>query len=247
MVVVWLYNKMYKEFQGLKMKLTVIIPVYNECKTVADVVDNVFSAGIEETEVIVVDDCSSDGTTELLKKLPERKGLHVLYHKRNKGKGGAIRTAQQEVTGDVVVIQDADMEYNPAELPKLLEKIQLDKADVVYGSRYSGTEILIDSFWHYYGNKALTFISNFFSNLHLTDMETCYKMIRVDIFKSLNLTCNRFGIEPEITAKLARLNLCIYEVPISYEPRRSKEGKEIGWKDGIAAFWFIIKFNLFSK
>ena len=167
----------------------------------------------------------------------------MIRHSSNQGKGAAIRTAQQYVDGDAVVIQDADLEYDPAELPKLLTAMHRFDVDAVFGSRYSGREIIVDSFWHYYGNKGLTFFSNLCSNLHLTDMETCYKMIRGNIFRSMNLECNRFGIEPELTAKLAKAGYTICEIPISYRARRCDQGKKIGWRDGAAALWFILKYN----
>jgi glycosyltransferase involved in cell wall biosynthesis len=229
------------------MKLSVIIPVYNERDTVAEIIDRVRSCGIEDLELVVVNDCSSDGTTEILKALPASDDLKIIHHEVNQGKGAAIRTAQANVTGDAVVIQDADLEYSPEEFPGMFRLLEEDRADVVYGSRYSGREILVDSFWHYFGNKVLTAASNICSNLHLTDMETCYKMIRGDVFRSLNLECARFGIEPEVTAKLSRMDCRIYEVPISYEARRFDEGKKIGWRDGIAAFWYIFKYNFLKK
>lgn len=180
-------------------------------------------------------------------KLPKRKDLLILHHEVNKGKGAAIRAAQSHVEGDVMVIQDADMEYSPTEFPGMLRPIEEDLADVVYGSRYSGREILVDGFYHYVGNKVLTLFSNMLSNLNLTDMETCYKMIRADLFKGMTLECNRFGIEPELTAKLARSMCRIYEVPIAYKARRFDEGKKIGWKDGVPAIWYIFKYNLLSR
>ena len=226
------------------MRLSVIIPVYNEKDTVLTVIESVRRSGVPELEIVLVNDCSNDGTREALDSLPAAGDLVIVHHEENQGKGAALRTAQQLVTGDVVVIQDADLEYSPAEFPKMLQPIADDRADVVYGSRYSGREILVDSFWHYLGNKILTTFSNMLSNVHLTDMETCYKMIRADIFKDLSLQCRRFGIEPELTAKLARLGCRIYEVPIEYQARRFDEGKKIGWKDGLAALWFIFKYNL---
>ncbi len=229
------------------MKLSVIIPVYNERHTVEQIIERVRHCGVAEIELVVVNDCSSDGTREILEALPPAPDLRIVHHEVNKGKGAAIRTAQQNVTGDAVVIQDADLEYSPEEFPGMFRLIAEDKADVVYGSRYSGREILVDSFWHYFGNKVLTTASNICSNLHLTDMETCYKMIRGDMFRSLSLECARFGIEPEITAKLARLDCRIYEVPISYRARRFDEGKKIGWRDGIAAFWYIFKYNFLKR
>lgn len=226
------------------MKLSVIVPAFNEEETVLDIIGQIRGAGVPDLEIIVVNDCSTDGTREQLETLPANDALTIVHHKTNQGKGAAIRTAQKLITGEVVVIQDADLEYSPSEFPKLLQPILDGRADVVYGSRYSGTEILVDTFWHYLGNKLLTTFSNMLSNVHLTDMETCYKMIRADIFKDLELECSKFGIEPELTAKLARHGCRIYEVPISYSARRFDEGKKIGWKDGIAAIWYIIKYNL---
>jgi len=228
------------------MKLTVIIPVFNEAETVAQIIGAVRACGIASLQLIVVNDGSSDGTRAILEAMPAAADLTILHHDLNRGKGAAIRTAQAAVAGDAVVIQDADLEYDPQELPKLFRYLVEDKADVVYGSRYSGSEILVDTFWHYLGNKLLTTFSNLLSNLHLTDMETCYKMIRAELFKNLRLECNRFGIEPELTAKLAKLNCRIYEVPISYQARRYDQGKKIGWKDGLAALWYIVKYNLFG-
>ncbi len=229
------------------MKLSVIIPVYNEEKTVLDVVGRVRQCGVKDLQIVVVNDCSSDGTRAELEKLPDSDDLTLVHHEVNKGKGASIRTAQQHVAGDVMAIQDADMEYSPMEFPAMLRLIEEDLADAVFGSRYSGREILVDGFWHYVANKFLTTLSNMFSNIHLTDMETCYKMVRADIFKDLQLECNRFGIEPELTAKLARRRCRIYEVPISYVARRFDEGKKIGWKDGVAAIWYIFKYNLWAR
>lgn len=229
------------------MKLSVIIPVYNEEKTVVHVIGQVRSCGVSDLNIVVVNDCSTDGTRAQLDALPPSPDLQIVHHEVNRGKGAAIRTAQQLVTGDVVVIQDADLEYSPREFPRLLRPIEEGIADAVFGSRYSGNEILVDSFWHYMGNKVLTAISNVFSNLHLTDMETCYKMIRADVFKAMELECNRFGIEPELTAKLARARCRIYEVPISYHARQFDEGKKIGWKDALAAVWYVLKYNLWRR
>lgn len=228
------------------MKLSVIIPVYNEVKTVVKVIEEVRHCGVPSLEIIVVDDCSTDGTGELLNSLPLADDLVIVHHERNRGKGAGIRTAQRLVSGDAVIIQDADMEYSPAEFPAMLKLIEAGKADAVFGSRYSGRVLLVDTFIHYMGNKYLTTFSNICSNLHLTDMETCYKMIRSELFKSFTLECNRFGFEPEITAKLARKKARIYEVPIAYTARSNDEGKKIGWKDGIAALWYILKYNFFK-
>lgn len=226
------------------MKLSIIIPVYNEESTILDVLERVEAVPLEK-EILVVNDCSCDRTREKLESLPEKPHLKIVHHEVNRGKGAAIRTAQELITGDVMIIQDADLEYSPEEYPKLFRFFEEDKADVVFGSRYSGTELLVDSYWHYFGNKMLTTFSNMLSNVHLTDMETCYKMIRTSIFKQIKIECNCFGFEPEITAKLARCRCRIYEVPINYEARRFDEGKKIGWRDGVKAIYYIIKFNLF--
>ena len=228
------------------MKLSVIIPVYNEEETVLEIISQVRNCGVKDLEIIVVNDCSTDGTEAKLATLPPAADLKLLKHEVNKGKGAAIRTAQANVTGDAVIIQDADLEYSPSEFPRLIRPMEAGEADAVYGSRYSGREILVDTFWHYTGNKILTTISNICSNLHLTDMETCYKMIRADIFKGMTLECNRFGFEPEITAKLSKKRCRIYEMPITYHARSFDSGKKIGWKDGVAAIWYILKYNLFG-
>ena len=224
--------------------LSVVIPAYNEASTIATVIELVRACGVPDLQLIIVDDCSTDGTGAILDALPPSPDLTILHHPVNRGKGAAIRTAQQHVAGDAVIIQDADLEYSPSEFPALLRPIAEGKAEAVFGSRYSGREILVDSFWHYFGNKVLTLASNIFSNLHLTDMETCYKMIRADLFTSLTLECNRFGFEPEITAKLAARRARIYEIPIAYTARPYDQGKKIGWRDGVAAFWYILKYNL---
>lgn len=226
------------------MRLSVIIPAYNEASTITTVIELVRACGVPDLQLIIVDDCSTDGTGAILDALPPSPDLTILHHPVNRGKGAAIRTAQQHVAGDAVIIQDADLEYSPSEFPALLRPIAEGKAEAVFGSRYSGREILVDSFWHYFGNKVLTLASNIFSNLHLTDMETCYKMVRADLFTSLTLECNRFGFEPEITAKLAARRARIYEIPIAYTARPYDQGKKIGWRDGVAAFWYILKYNL---
>ena len=228
------------------MKLSVIIPVYNEENTVLQIISQVRNCGLPDVEIVVVNDCSTDGTRAKLESITSFSDIKIIHHSTNQGKGAAIRTAQKEITGDAVIIQDADMEYSPNEFPRLMRPLENGEADVVYGSRYSGREILVDTFWHYIGNKALTTFSNICSNLHLTDMETCYKMMRADIFKSMALECQRFGFEPEITAKLVRAKCRFYEMPITYRARTFDAGKKIGWKDGIAAIWYIIKYNFFS-
>ena len=229
------------------MKLTVIIPVYNEEDTVLEIIRRVRGCGVPDLQLLVVNDASRDATREKLATLSAASDLTILHHESNCGKGAAIRTAQPHVAGDVVVIQDADLEYSPEEFPHMLRLFTEKQADAVFGSRYSGAEILVDTFWHFLGNKTLTTFSNLCSNLHLTDMETCYKMIRADLFRELPLECNRFGIEPELTAKLARRRIRIYEVPISYAARNFGSGKKIGWKDGVAAFWYIVKYNFLDR
>lgn len=227
------------------MKLSVVIPVYNEKPTLQTLVNRVEAVDYRK-EIILVDDCSTDGTRQLLKDQYEgREGFTVLYHERNRGKGAALRTGFAHVTGDIIIIQDADLEYHPREYPVLLEPILDGRADVVYGSRFLGGPHRVLFFWHYVGNKLLTTLSNMCTNLNLTDMETCYKVFRREVLDSLKLTCDRFGFEPEFTAKIARRRFRIYEVPISYSGRDYTEGKKIGWKDGVAAIWFILKFRLF--
>ena len=231
------------------MKLSIIVPVYNEQATVRELIQRVRAVDLDlDREVIVVDDGSSDGTREVLETLKNElkdEALTVIYHERNQGKGAAIQTGIQSVTGDIVVIQDADLEYDPGEYPVLLQPILDDKADVVYGSRFiGGGAHRVLYFWHMIGNKFLTLVSNMFTNLNLTDMETCYKMVRADIMKQLNIEQNRFGLEPEITAKLSRIKgIRFYEVGITYNGRSYDEGKKIGWKDGCNAIWCILKYS----
>ncbi len=229
------------------MKLSIIIPIYNEKATLAALVRRVLSVDYQcDLEIILVDDGSTDGSREELKALltlDDR--LRALYHDRNRGKGAAIRTGFAAVTGDVAVVQDADLEYDPHEIPKLLEPIRQGYADVVFGSRFlsSGPHRVL-YFWHSVGNRLLTTLSNIFTNLNLTDMEVCYKIMRREVLNSLKLQENHFGIEPEITAKVARGNWRIYEVPISYYGRTYREGKKVGWRDGLWALWCIVKYNL---
>lgn len=197
----------------------------------------------------MVDDCSTDGTRDRLNELAaEADNIRVLFHEVNKGKGAALRTGFQAAEGDVVIIQDADLEYDPAEYPKLLKPIEDGKADVVFGSRFAGGEShRVLYFWHSLGNTFLTILSNMFTDLNLTDMETCYKVFKREIIQSIDIKENRFGFEPEITAKVARKRCRIYEVGISYNGRTYEEGKKIGWRDGVRAIWCILKYNLFSK
>lgn len=226
--------------------VSVVIPVYNERNTVESLLRRVDDVALN-TEVIVIDDGSTDGTRDILPAL-EAEGIigRLIFHERNQGKGAALRTGFQHATGDVVVVQDADLEYDPYEFPILLEPILTGKADAVYGSRFLGGPHRVLFFWHSVGNRVLTLMSNMFTDLNLTDMETCYKMVRRELLQSLPLSADRFGIEPELTARLAQSGARVYELPISYDGRSYAEGKKIGWRDGVSAIWSIIKFNLFG-
>ena len=225
------------------MRLTVVIPVYNEVHTLLSLIDRVQEVALDK-DIVLVDDCSSDGTRDLLQKTTFPANVRVLYHERNQGKGAALRTGFAAATGDVVIIQDADLEYDPQEYPKLLRPIADGRADVVFGSRFAGGEShRVLYFWHSLGNKFLTLCSNAFTNLNLTDMETCYKVFRREVLQRITVEENRFGFEPEITAKVAKLRVRIYEVGISYSGRTYEEGKKIGWRDGVRALWCIIKYN----
>jgi len=227
------------------MTLSVIIPCFNEVKTLNELLAAVKECGVEDLEIIIVDDCSTDGTRELLKNLNDDT-IKVLYHEFNKGKGAALRTGFKSATGDICIVQDADLEYDPKEFPLLLDPIIKNKADVVFGSRFqSGRPHRVVYFWHRIGNGVLTLLSNFFTDLNLSDMETCYKAFRTEVIKSIDIKENRFGFEPEITAKIAKMDLRIYEVGISYYGRTYDEGKKIGWKDGVRAIYCILKYNLF--
>lgn len=227
------------------MKLSIVIPCYNEIETIQTIVDAVKAAPIADKEIIIVDDFSTDGTRTLLADKIAPQVQQVLYHEKNMGKGAALRTGFKHATGDVVVVQDADLEYDPQEYPKLLEPIIKGRADVVFGSRFMGADAhRVVYFWHMIGNKFLTLLSNMFTNINLTDMETCYKMFRREVIQSINIEENRFGFEPEITAKVARKGCRIYEVGISYYGRTYAEGKKIGWRDGFRAIYAILKYNL---
>lgn len=230
------------------MLVSVVMPVYNERATLEQIVRRVFEAPIpHQIELIVVDDGSTDGTRELYPKLREQyadKQLIVIEQPVNRGKGAALRTGFERASGEVVVVQDADLEYNPQDYPKLLHPIELGKADVVYGSRFIGQEHRVLLFWHYVGNKLLTVLSNAFTNLNLTDMETCYKAFRREVISQLRLRQNGFGFEPEVTAKVARGRWRIYEVAITYDGRDYSQGKKITWADGVKAFYCIIRYHL---
>jgi glycosyltransferase involved in cell wall biosynthesis len=222
------------------VKLTVLIPVYNEKKTIRTIVERVQAVPIEK-EIILVDDDSTDGTRDILEQL-ESEGIKVLYHEKNMGKGAALRTGFHHAAGDFVIVQDADLEYDPQEYPKLLEPILQDRADVVYGSRFSGQNRNMMSL-HRLGNQFLTFVTNLLYRTSITDMETCYKLFRTPLVKDIKIECNRFNFEPEITAKILRRKLRIVEIPISYSGRKSSEGKKITWRDGFAALWALFKYR----
>ncbi|RCK73376.1 MAG: Glycosyl transferase, family 2 [Ignavibacteriae bacterium] len=229
----------------MTVKLSVVIPVYNEVATIKEIVQRVLDVDIEK-EIIIVDDYSTDGTRKILDELSNNYPniVKVIFHNFNQGKGAALRTGFAEASGHVVVVQDADLEYNPQEFKKLLKPILDGRADVVYGSRFlGGDEHRVLYFWHYVGNKFLTLISNMFTNLNLTDMETCYKMFKKEVLDKIKIEENRFGFEPEITAKVAKLGCRVYEVGISYSGRDYSQGKKITWKDGLRALWCILKYN----
>ncbi|MBW2270336.1 MAG: glycosyltransferase family 2 protein [Deltaproteobacteria bacterium] len=225
--------------------LSVIIPVYNEATTLELLVDRVLASAVDDLEIICVDDGSTDGTREVLQEQIAPKGIQVILHERNQGKGAALRTGFQAARGDLVIVQDADLEYDPADYPKLIEPILSGRADVVFGSRFAGGEPhRVLYFWHYLMNRGLTLLSNMLTNLNLTDMEVCYKVFRREILEQIEIEEDRFGFEPEITAKVAKLGCRIYEVGISYSGRTYEDGKKIGWRDGLAALRCIFKYNV---
>jgi glycosyltransferase involved in cell wall biosynthesis len=226
------------------IKLSVVMPCYNERGTIDQILERVAATPYDK-EIIVVDDGSRDGTRERLKELEPKYGLRLIFHEKNQGKGGALRTGFAAATGDVILIQDADLEYDPADYGALLKPIEEGKADVVFGSRFLAGTHRCHLFWHYVGNKFLTFVSNVFTNLNLTDMETCYKVFRSEVAKKITIESQRFGVEPELTAKVAKQNVRVYEVPVSYYGRDYAHGKKIRPSDALEALWVIVKYNLF--
>jgi len=244
-----------------EVKLSVVVPVYNEKNTIRQILQRIKAVPIRK-EIIIVDDCSTDGTRDILREIEQEERataeaeaacdsrplntVRVFYHERNQGKGAALRTGFKHVTGTIVIVQDADLEYDPAEYPKLIQPILDGRADVVYGSRFIGETHRVLYFWHYIGNKVVTTLSNMFTDLNLTDMETCYKVFRREVIDEIapTLKANRFGFEPEITAKVAKRRLRVYELPISYSGREYSEGKKITWRDAISAMYWIIRFWL---
>ena len=229
------------------MQVSIVIPIYNECETLHAIVERVLAVeGLPVKEVILVDDGSTDGTRELMENSLEEPVLRKLFHEVNRGKGAALRTGFAAATGDIVAIQDADLEYDPEELPKLVKPILRGQADVVFGSRFIGSGAhRVVFYWHMLGNKFLTMLSNMLTNLNLTDMECCYKVFRQEVLKQITVEESRFGVEPELTSKVSKLKVRIYEVGISYYGRTYEEGKKIGWRDGVRAIYVILKYGLF--
>ena len=236
---------MREERRSPNLLLTVIVPAYNEAATVEVALRRLREVPLR-LEIIVVNDSSTDGTRDILEQLLEKRLVdRVIHHDKNRGKGAAIRSGIAAATGDAVVVQDADLEYDPQDLPALLLPIRSRQADAVYGSRFQGGPHRVLYFWHYVGNRVLTLLSNMCTNLNLTDLETCYKLVRTELIKKLPLTSNRFGFEVEITARLAQARARIWEIPISYSGRTYAEGKKITWRDGVAALFHILRYNMF--
>ena len=230
------------------MKLTIIIPCFNEVNTIRKIIDKIIEINDYEKEIIVIDDFSTDGSRQILSEIEKVNISKLILNGRNYGKGYCIKKGIEEATGDIVIIQDADLEYDPSDYKKLIEPIHKNQADVVYGSRFIGSEEKrVLYYWHTVGNKFLTTLSNMFTNINLTDMECCYKAFKTEIIKKIDLKENRFGFEPEVTAKLAKKNIRIYEVGIKYFGRKYSDGKKITWKDGFAAIYCIIYYNVFNQ
>lgn len=230
------------------MKLTIIIPCFNEVNTIRQIIDKIIEINNYEKEIIVIDDFSTDGSRKILSEIEKVSISKLILNERNYGKGYCIKKGIEEATGDIVIIQDADLEYDPSDYKKLIEPIHKNQADVVYGSRFAGSEEKrVLYYWHTVGNKFLTTLSNMFTNINLTDMECCYKAFKTEIIKKIDLKENRFGFEPEVTAKLAKKNIRIYEVGIKYFGRKYSDGKKITWKDGFAAIYCIIYYNVFGR
>ena len=228
------------------MTVSVVIPVYNEATTLPTLLAKVLSRP-ETTEVILVDDASTDGSGDYLRTLTDDPRIRAFFHANNQGKGAALRTGFAAAAGDVVLIQDADLEYDPDDYPALLAPIFAGKADVVYGSRFLGGPHRVLYFWHSVANRMLTLLSNMLNDINLSDMEVCYKAFRREVLQKIRIQCDRFGVEPELTAKVAKMRLRIYEVPVSYYGRTYDEGKKIGWRDGLAALWWIVRFGLYPR
>ena len=240
-------KKRHDDLAWDQVRLSVVIPAYNEIRSVEILLRRVREVRLD-VEVIVVDDGSTDGTRDLLSRLRDEGVIDILvFQEVNQGKGAALRAGFKRATGDIIAIQDADLEYDPHELPALMQPILAGKADAVYGSRFLGGPHRVLFFWHMVGNRFLTLLSNMFTDLNLTDMETCYKVVHADLLKRLPLSANRFGFEPEVTARLAQARARIYEFPISYDGRSYEEGKKINWKDGVSALYYILRCNLFRR
>ena len=230
------------------MKLTIIIPCFNEVNTIREIIDKIIKVSLYENEIIVIDDFSTDGSREILSEIEKTKVSKLIRNEKNFGKGYCIKKGLNEATGDIIIIQDADLEYDPSDYTKLIEPIRKNQADVVYGSRFIGSEEKrVLYYWHTLGNKFLTTLSNMFTNINLTDMECCYKAFKTEVIKKIDLKESRFGFEPEVTAKLAKKNIRMYEVGIKYFGRKYSDGKKITWKDGFAAIYCIIYYNIFDQ